>query len=159
MSNLLEFFEHNCWANQRLLEHCARLPAEALDKSVPGTYGSIIETLRHLGGAEERYLSYLEDRPHRRELWEKAKLDLPRLQETALDRAARWRELLAVEPDPAAVLVRKNPDGSEDRLTTRTCLVQAIHHGNDHRTHICTVLGAVGLEVPDLDAWHFYEES
>ncbi len=159
MSNLSEMFEHNSWANQRLLEHCATLPPEVLEQTVPGTYGSIIDTLRHIAGGEERYLCFLEDRPRRPQLMEKAGLDIARLLETALDRAERWRRLVAVEPDPLTVITRKRPDGSDDSVTTRTALVQAIHHGNDHRTHICTILGAQGRQAPVLDAWHFYGES
>ena len=34
-------------------------------------------------------------------------------------------------------------------------LVQAIHHGNDHRTHICTVLSSHGVSVPEMDVWAY----
>jgi hypothetical protein len=34
-------------------------------------------------------------------------------------------------------------------------LTQAIHHGDVHRTHILSILGAQGLEVPDLDIWDY----
>jgi hypothetical protein len=39
-------------------------------------------------------------------------------------------------------------------------MAQAIHHAGDHRTHIMSILGARGLELPgpnDLDAWGFAE--
>jgi hypothetical protein len=42
-------------------------------------------------------------------------------------------------------------DGAEGLL-----LVQAVHHGNDHRTQICSTLGALGLEVPELDGWEYW---
>jgi uncharacterized damage-inducible protein DinB len=38
-------------------------------------------------------------------------------------------------------------------------LIQAIHHGNDHRTQICSTLGALGEEVPELDGWRFWVEG
>jgi hypothetical protein len=34
-------------------------------------------------------------------------------------------------------------------------LVQAIHHANDHRTHICTVLGSHGIPLPEMDVWAY----
>jgi uncharacterized damage-inducible protein DinB len=37
--------------------------------------------------------------------------------------------------------------------------LQAIHHGNDHRTQVCTTLGTLGLEVPDLDGWAYWQEQ
>lgn len=35
-------------------------------------------------------------------------------------------------------------------------LLQALHHGNDHRTQICSTLGALGLDVPELDGWTYW---
>ena len=37
--------------------------------------------------------------------------------------------------------------------------LQAIHHGNDHRTHVCTILGALDLEAPDLSGWRYWDEE
>jgi hypothetical protein len=34
-------------------------------------------------------------------------------------------------------------------------LIQALHHGNDHRTHICTILGHNGLTYGDMDVWAY----
>ena len=35
-------------------------------------------------------------------------------------------------------------------------MLQAIHHGNDHRTQICSTLGALELEVPEIDGWDYW---
>lgn len=156
---LEEMFRHGSWATERLLEHCAGLPPETLEATAPGTFGSVIATLRHLSGADERYLCVLEGSPFRSEVMERANLDLPALRREAAQRAERWRLLLATRPDPGRVVTRIRPDGSEDAVTTRTLLVQAIHHGNDHRTHVCTILGGLGRDAPVLDAWTFYGED
>jgi len=152
-----ELFRHNSWANRRLLEFCAGLEPPILDSSAPGTMGSIIDTLRHLSGAEERYLEFLELASSRRdEVMEGAKLDLPALQREAAGRTERWDRLLARKLDPGEVIERTRKDGTVDALPRATLLLQAIHHGNDHRTHICTILGAQGIEPPELDGWNFY---
>jgi len=44
-----------------------------------------------------------------------------------------------------------NTDPAESLLS-----IQAIHHGNDHRTQICSTLGALGEEVPELDGWSYW---
>jgi uncharacterized damage-inducible protein DinB len=90
---------------------------------------------------------------------EPGKADLPTLRRATVEHAEKWRRLLATEPDPEALIKRTWPNGRPDTVTTRTLLVQAIHHGNDHRTHICTILGARGRRPPVLDAWHFYGEE
>ena len=38
-------------------------------------------------------------------------------------------------------------------------LTQAIHHGTDHRSQICTGLSALGIEPPEIDVWAFGEHQ
>jgi uncharacterized damage-inducible protein DinB len=56
---LLELFRHKTWATLRLIEHCQGLDNEHLDATIPGTYGTIRDTLRHLVNAEEGYFAIL----------------------------------------------------------------------------------------------------
>ena len=41
------------------------------------------------------------------------------------------------------------------RLNLGVVLLQAMHHGNDHRTHVCTILGTHGIEYGDMDVWAY----
>ena len=34
-------------------------------------------------------------------------------------------------------------------------LAQALHHGTDHRSQICTALTTLGVEPPEIDVWAF----
>src|SRR2546423_14712838 len=56
---LVDLFRHKTWATLRLIEYCRALDDEHLDTAVPGTYGSIRETFKHLVEAEEGYFSIL----------------------------------------------------------------------------------------------------
>jgi hypothetical protein len=38
-------------------------------------------------------------------------------------------------------------------------MAQAIHHADDHRSHILSILGARGLAVPELDLWGYAESE
>ena len=38
-------------------------------------------------------------------------------------------------------------------------LAQAIHHGTDHRSQICTALTSLGIEPPSIDAWDFAQQD
>lgn len=53
---LRDAFEHHAWATLRLFDACGSLDAERLATSVPGTYGSILDTFRHIVGADASYL-------------------------------------------------------------------------------------------------------
>src|SRR5512139_445311 len=57
--SLTTLFSHNLWANLRLLERCAALSSEQLDATIPGTYGSIRDTLQHIARAEQLYFSLI----------------------------------------------------------------------------------------------------
>ncbi len=56
---LADAFDHHIWATLRVLDACAPLSDEQLATSVPGTFGSILDTLRHLVGADCSYLELL----------------------------------------------------------------------------------------------------
>jgi uncharacterized damage-inducible protein DinB len=66
-----------------------------------------------------------------------------------------WSDLLATKPDPDAVLTVTHDDGSKTQATMGIRLAQAVHHGTDHRSHICTVLTTLGVEPPAIDVWDF----
>ena len=46
-------------ATVTLIDACLKLDPGQLETSVPGTYGSILETMRHLVGADRSYLALL----------------------------------------------------------------------------------------------------
>ena len=58
-SVLADAFAHHAWATMQLIDVCRALNAEQLATSVPGTYGSILDTIRHVVGADASYLNLL----------------------------------------------------------------------------------------------------
>ena len=47
---------HHVWATAQLIGFCRTLPSDMLERSVPGAYGAVIETLHHLVSSEASYL-------------------------------------------------------------------------------------------------------
>jgi uncharacterized damage-inducible protein DinB len=156
---LRSMFEHHLWATGKLIDHLESLPRERLDEAVPGTYGSTLATLIHLIDADTRYLQRLESPtlPTRED-----RLDVPlaTLRDELGEHRARWHDMLerlARGELNAAVRGKAGYPDTEDAETM--LLVQAVHHGNDHRTQICSTLGALGLDVPELDGWTYWVEG
>src|SRR5262245_21856687 len=58
-----QLFRHNRWANLKIADACTSLSDGQLDATVQGTAASIRETLKHLAGAEERYVALLTSAP------------------------------------------------------------------------------------------------
>ena len=152
---LRAMFEHHLWATEMLIAHLDELPAERLDASVPGTYGSMIATLTHLVDADARYLRRLRD-PSPPPAEDRQGVPLDALRAEVAEHRRVWDEALAeLERGELAASIRGTWYPDTDRAEV-LLLLQAVHHGNDHRTQICSTLGALGLEVPDLDGWAFW---
>lgn len=136
-----------------MIDACSALSAEQLQTTVPGTYGSIIDTLRHLVAGDTSYLSVTTGGRVARidaDTW-----DLPALRHQVEGNAAAWLELVGGELDPDLVLTRHRDDGSVLHAPLGIRLAQALHHGTDHRSQVCTALTSLGIEPPEIDAWSF----
>jgi uncharacterized damage-inducible protein DinB len=146
-SLLDDAFGHHVWATLRLIDTCLALSPEQLETAVPGTYGSI------LVGADSSYLFSITR--GRTSLIDEDGMGLPELRDAMAGHAADWAELLAQDPDPDEVVERHRDDGSETHAPIGIRLAQALHHGTDHRSQICTALTALGVEPPLIDVWDF----
>ena len=156
-SLLEDAFAHHVWATLRLVDACLPLSPEQLGTAVPGTYGSILETVRHLVGADSSYLFRLSG--ERAPLIDEDHMGLPELRAAMEGNGAAWSRLLAQDLDPDAVLVGRHDDGSETHAPMGIRLAQALHHGTDHRSQICTGLTTLGVEPPAIDVWDFGEHD
>ena len=159
-SLIRDAFEHHVWATLRVIDACTSLTPEQLATSVPGTYGSILDTMRHIVGADSWYLFRTSGgRVPAIEDGDQAGMDLPALRAAMERHAAVWPTVVAQEGDPDEMIVTRRDDGSEAHASIGMRLAQAIHHGTDHRSQICTELTALGIEPPEIDIWSFGEET
>lgn len=159
MDSLDTLFRHHAWATLRLLDHCAGLTAEQRAATVPGTYGPIEGTLVHLVAADQRYLRRLDGQEAAIPISERESPPVPADMRAAFEQQiARWEAIVAREPelDVTIPAQRTDPDIPHGE---RLMILQALHHGNDHRTHVCTILGALGLDAPELDGWNYWHEQ
>jgi uncharacterized damage-inducible protein DinB len=148
-------FAHHVWATIRLLDACLALGPEQLEAGVPGTYGSILETQRHLVGSDSGYLfATTGERAH---LIDEDHMDLAQLRAAMERNGVGWSGLLAQDLDADTPNVRRRDDGSETHTTMGIRIAQALHHGTDHRSQICTALSSLGVEPPGIDVWAFAE--
>jgi uncharacterized damage-inducible protein DinB len=67
--------------------------------------------------------------------------------------AASWQAILATDPDPDEMFTLVREDGTKSHATWGVRLAQAVHHGTDHRSQICTALTTLGTEPPEIDVW------
>lgn len=152
------FFRHNLWANLRLLDVCSSLEEEHLQAGVVGGYGSILDTLQHLVGAERSYFSRISTgQPHSRadgppttfaEMAESLRLSGEGLIEWAPKISAEDRVDLQWNSDSFSGPVH---------VPKAVILTQAINHATEHRAQIMTILTQLGIQPPDLSSWTYFE--
>jgi uncharacterized damage-inducible protein DinB len=152
-SLLVDAFGHHVWATLRVIDTCRALTPKQLEAEVPGTFGPVIATLRHLVGADASYLFVLSGGEHPE--IEEDGMGLDDLRAVMERNEPAWRALLAQDLDPDAIIVRHRDDGSESHAPLSIRLAQVIHHGTDHRSQVCTALTILGVEPPEIDAWDF----
>ena len=149
---LVKLFEHNIWANQKIIEACYSLTDEQLDAEPPSaTRGSVRRTLLHLVHSQLGYLSLL---------------TLP-LEERA-DIAPTFAGLAeSARLSGAGLLALARGEGAplDSRLQTKdgyytepwVVMLQVINHATEHREQIKSMLSALGATVPSIDGWDFGE--
>src|SRR5512142_2839921 len=149
--NFLEkLFEHNNWANQKIIEACYALSDEQLDAEPhSATRGTIRRTLLHLVHSQAGYLSLL---------------TLPL--EERNDPAPSFAELMESarkSGEGLLALARGEQKPFESRLTTKdsfytkpwVVMLQVINHATEHREQIKSMLSALGVTPPEIDGWDY----
>lgn len=152
---LVKLFEHNNWANLRIIHACSGLSDEQLDaEPQSATKGSIRLTLTHLVSSQHGYLSLL---------------TLPAEARQRISPAfAEFQSAVTVSGEGLLALARnEHGEFPETQLQTTdgyrvepwVVMLQAINHATEHREQICSMLSALGMTPPELDGWAFGEDA
>ncbi len=148
---LEKLFEHNTWANLRIIQACSALSDVQLDADpLSATKGNIRLTLLHLVSAQRNYLRTLT-------LPLEERLDAPTVAFTELQASV----LKSGEGLSALASGERRP--LKPQLQTRdghlvepwVIMVQAINHATEHREQIKSMLSALGVTPPDIDGWDY----
>jgi uncharacterized damage-inducible protein DinB len=149
MTTLSAIFDHNQWANERLLEACRGLTPEQLAMSVVGTYGALGETLAHIASGEVFYTQLLSGwKPSGAWQQDDPFPGVDPLLEVVRETGSRLlAEAESLGPDAT---IERDPG---EMIPATVILVQAINHATEHRAHANTILTQLGLVPPALDGW------
>jgi uncharacterized damage-inducible protein DinB len=150
---LADAFGHHIWATLRLLDVCASLDDAQLATTVPGTYGSIIATLRHIVDGDVFYLNVLQGGQPKP--FDKEASDIPTMRAVMEGHGAVWQRLIAGDLDPTAVVVEHEDSGFDTHAPLGIRLATALYHGTDHRSQVCTALTTIGVEPPSIEVWDY----
>ena len=154
--NFLEkLFEHNNWANMKIIQVCSTLSDERLDATPHSvTKGTIRETMLHLVSAQYSYLRTLT-------------LPVEERRTSVTVDFADIKSSIQTSGDALLAMARGERTPLGDPLETRdgyhvrpwVLMVQIINHASEHREQICSMLSALGLTPPDMDGWSYGEAT
>lgn len=152
MNTWSNVFRHHRWSNQTLIDFLAGLSEDQLAFSVPGTYGSSIDTIRHLISSDADYVRIIPDAPNVTQIGQDGPFE-------------GWETLRSVAHEADTALIKyvdgvaddlffvDIDEGTEFELTRSMLLCQIIHHATEHRSQIRTTLSALGITPPELSTW------
>lgn len=153
---LTTLFQHNRWANRRLLAHCAALSDAQLESRIPGVYGSIRATLVHMARSEYGYFWRISTGQSYRPDPNSAPVTVAQIAELLEASGAGLIEWAGkVEPEDE---VEVNWQGTPRMVPKTIFLTQAINHATEHRSQVMTMLTQLGIEPPSVDGWSFFDE-
>lgn len=150
---LVEFVRYNQWANQQLLAACSSLDEHLLTVGIPGAYGSILETFRHLLRAEAGFLKRIHGTaPQPAFTWEEGP-SLGQMAPYAAEVAEAFMDTIGRIPPTQNV--HEEGNGWKFDYQARLIFMSLAYHGIAHRTDITTFLNSRGVALPELDVWAY----
>lgn len=154
--SLTMLFRHNLWANLRLLEACGNLTDEQLAARIPGSRGTIRETLSHITLAERSYLSRISTgQPYQRP----ENAEPMTLEEMSVSLRTTGEGLIEWASKVGAHdTVQLNWDGTPREVPKSIILTQVINHATEHREQVKAVMTDLEIEPPDLQSWSYFDE-
>ena len=154
MHPVAALFDRNAWATEVLLRWCALQRPEVVSAGGDDVYGSIESLFNHVLGAETRYLRLLTGELPAAAVNERTPLPLAELGDRAEQIAGAWVDLLEGEREVETLRPHER-GGGRSEMPDWIPIVQALHHGDDHRTQVGTLLLRAGLVMPELGVWDY----
>jgi len=150
---IVELFRHNLWANLRLLDACGSLTPAQLEATAVGTYGSIYDTLIHIVGSEEWYLSGLSVPASEKTLQPGER---PLLADLRDHQSRAGEGLIWVAPGiKSGDVARWQGPRGERSMPAPRLLTQIINHATEHRDQVNVILTQLGLSPVDFSGWAY----
>lgn len=150
-----DLVRYNTWASTQLIDYCAGLDQSTLTTRLPGTYGPIIDTFRHIIDSEMSYLFRLTGAWPERPWQADEPVGLNVLRDRAMLLGDTFATYLSGNTDPDVMGESRSSRGEVFATAHGIFVSQIIYHGCEHRAQICTILGSFGFEVPDIQPWMY----
>jgi len=153
LQSLRGLLAYTIWADRRILEALAGVPAEELTRENGSSFGSLLATMAHILGAEQVWLGRFLGSPLERLPSESDYPDLPSL---AGGFTEFWPQLeffmASLAGDQLDATVEwVNSRGEAFSAPQRTALLHFVNHSTYHRGQVATQMRQLGHAPPTTD--------
>jgi uncharacterized damage-inducible protein DinB len=152
--NIQLLTRYNAWANHRLFDLLASLPAgEASAKRVTG-FGSMVNTLNHAYVVDLIWKAHLENRPHGfTSRITEVEPTLPELRNAQADMDQWYIDYASALTEQAhdESIPFKFVDGGAGIMTRGEMLLHVVNHKTYHRGYVADLLYQIGSRPPVMD--------
>jgi uncharacterized damage-inducible protein DinB len=163
LAHLRRMARYNRWANGRLYDACAQLPAAEYLKPRPCFFGSLHGTLCHLLVADWAWIDRVEGRPSRGlALDHKPFAAFAELRPAREAQDARIVDVVDRLDEAAATgdaVYRPVTAPQEMRTPRYLCLLHMFNHGTHHRGQAHDQLSQTAVPPPSLDLIYYLRET
>ena len=154
-------FEHNAWANARVVEQVTSLGYEVARRPAGLDLGdgSILETLVHALDTEETWFARCQGGNGPPRLTVEAAGSIAKIRQRFEAQAAAWKTMLESQTDAALDAMSTNTSSSgkifSHPLWTR--LAHVLSHSTQHRGELALATSRLGCSPGELDFLEYYE--
>jgi uncharacterized damage-inducible protein DinB len=149
------------WGTRRVLDACARLNPEQLDRDLGASHASILRTFRHIHDGERVWLRRLvEGGSGRLPSGSAPEHSFEFIVESWPEIWRGYREWLesASDVELTEEISTVLPDGKDFRVPRSQIVLHAINHSTFHRGQIVSMLRVLGIQPPNTDLTCYYAD-
>ena len=150
---------YSAWGTRRVLDVCASLTGEQLDRGLGAFHGSILRTFRHIHDGERVWLQRLVEGGSQRLPSDSGpEHSFEFLVQSWPELWRGYREWLesASDGDLTEELSTVLPDGGDFSVPRWQIVLHAINHTTFHRGQIVSMLRGLGVQPPNTDLTCYY---
>lgn len=153
LSDVLQHFAYNKWANARTLEAIGTLAPEQVTRDLGSSFPSIRDTAAHIASAEWIWLRrWKGESPTAHPTWTKhpsMEVVVAKFAEIEAERAA-WLSTLT-DADMDRMLSFRLLNGNEDKQRLSSQLLHLVNHSTYHRGQVAGMMRQVGAAPVSTD--------
>jgi uncharacterized damage-inducible protein DinB len=157
-TEIIELYSYNNWANERLLEFVNTLDMADFTRDMSNSFRSIRDTMFHIVGAEELWLSRWLGEEGRMLLDASTFLDVQSIKDRWCNHKSHINNFVSSLTDDhlTKIISYKNLKGIEYSLELWKQMLHTVNHSTQHRGQIVTMGRQLNLQPPSLDLIYYY---